>query len=640
MINKTSIFWLFAVVANLSVWGLKGKAEGHCVEVSSVFRTYLYDASSVSGSQLSIPPTSVTISPPSSCAGNQDVLMLQANGGSGEVCRWYISGCGNIFIGEGSVLATSMPAVTTTYYARWESPGDTSSCASATFVVVPLPSAPDSVQASPSVTCAGNPVMLAAWGGSVGTGDVVEWFSDGCGITPVGLGSSVVVNPIATQTYYARTVNACGSSMCKSVVVTISTAPSAPVAINISSDTICKGNQVSLSVIGPPLAEGEQWCWYADGCGLSPVGFGDTIVVTPQQSTLYQVRAESVCGISSCISQSVFVWPLEANAGEDLLIGYGSQASLYGSGLAGSGNYSWQWSPSSQLVNPTIQNPLTVQLMSFTTFTLTVTDLNTQCTANDDVDISINGLPVEVNAGASPTAVCAGEEVFLSAIPMNGSGNYSYSWSSEPPGFYSSEQNPTAIPMASALYSVVVSDGIGLASDTVSITVFPLPQSPALPQGPDTVDYRLSPSSSYWVPTVDNAGAYEWVLDPDSLGIVFQSDTTATIFWQYVGQGVLRCNALNSCGQTTGEALSLIVDYSTSTELLQSSSDVFYPNPVQTTLIVQLSNPSEVCVYSFTGQIVYTSAQALRHIVNMSGLPAGVYLVHTAQRSVLVQKVD
>jgi hypothetical protein len=65
--------------------------------------------------------------------------ILHATGGSGTTLRWYTGFCGNPegIVGTGNNLVVT-PAVTTTYYAQWESPTCPSACASVTVVVQSL----------------------------------------------------------------------------------------------------------------------------------------------------------------------------------------------------------------------------------------------------------------------------------------------------------------------------------------------------------------------------------------------------------------------------------------------------------------------------------------------------------------------
>jgi hypothetical protein len=82
-------------------------------------------------------------------------------------------------------------------------------------------------------------------------------------------------------------------------------------------------------------------------------------------------------------------------------------------------------------------------------------------------------------AEASDDTICSGNTVQLNAIPSGGSGAYSFNWSSFPPGFSSSLQNPIANPTVSTVYYVQVTNSGETLTATVGVTVVPSPQSDA-----------------------------------------------------------------------------------------------------------------------------------------------------------------
>ncbi len=81
----------------------------------------------------------------------------------------------------------------------------------------------------------------------------------------------------------------------------------------------------------------------------------------------------------------------------------------------------------------------------------------------------VNG-SITVTASASPTSLCIGGSSQLNASASGGS-TYTYSWTSNPPGFTSNLQNPTATPTVTTTYKVTVTSDICTASDSVSVTV-------------------------------------------------------------------------------------------------------------------------------------------------------------------------
>jgi hypothetical protein len=90
----------------------------------------------------------------------------------------------------------------------------------------------------------------------------------------------------------------------------------------------------------------------------------------------------------------------------------------------------------------------------------------------------VNG-PATVTAAASPNQVCLGDAVQLTATPSSGSSN-SYSWTSVPAGFTSTQQNPVVNPEVSAMYIVALSADGCQSFDSVSLTVHALPETPVI----------------------------------------------------------------------------------------------------------------------------------------------------------------
>ena len=80
-------------------------------------------------------------------------------------------------------------------------------------------------------------------------------------------------------------------------------------------------------------------------------------------------------------------------------------------------------------------------------------------------------IPLSIVAVANPDTVFPGDSTHLSATPAGGGGTYTFSWTSVPSGFTSTEQNPWAKPLIRTTYAVEVSDGTGTASSNVTVEV-------------------------------------------------------------------------------------------------------------------------------------------------------------------------
>ncbi|MBN1199011.1 MAG: T9SS type A sorting domain-containing protein [Bacteroidales bacterium] len=81
-------------------------------------------------------------------------------------------------------------------------------------------------------------------------------------------------------------------------------------------------------------------------------------------------------------------------------------------------------------------------------------------------------LPLTVHATANPAQITAGDSSHLGVEITGGSGTYTYSWTSNPSGFFSTLSNPWAIPSENTMYIVEVSDGNLTGFDSVEVSVY------------------------------------------------------------------------------------------------------------------------------------------------------------------------
>lgn len=243
-------------------------------------------------------PTSVSASQTTICMGTS--ITLSYTGGSGDTFEWYSSSCGGDAVGSGDNLLVT-PAVTTTYYGRWETATEQSSCESVTVTVIEMPTAPSSLSATLTTLCSGATTILSYSGG---LGDTFNWYSGSCGGTLVGTGNNLMVAPTVTTTYYGQWTNACGSSICLSISITVNPSPEPPTSVGASFTSVCEGGSTVLSYSG---GSGDNFYWYSGSCGGTYEGSGNNLTVYPTSNTTYYGQWSNSCGTSACLSVSVTV---------------------------------------------------------------------------------------------------------------------------------------------------------------------------------------------------------------------------------------------------------------------------------------------------------------------------------------------
>ncbi len=125
-------------------------------------------------------PTNVAASHPQICQGFSENITLTAFGGSGAEIHWYQGSCGSAPIGTGTDLDIAPPAQTTTYFARWETPGcSVSECKSVTITVLPSVQPMVSISASKTEICENETVTFIANTLNGGISPLFQWFKNG-----------------------------------------------------------------------------------------------------------------------------------------------------------------------------------------------------------------------------------------------------------------------------------------------------------------------------------------------------------------------------------------------------------------------------------------------------------------------------
>ncbi|MDP3461865.1 MAG: S8 family serine peptidase [Bacteroidales bacterium] len=175
--------------------------------------------------------------------------------------------------------------------------------------------------------------------------------------------------------------------------------------------------------------------------------------------------------------------------------------------------------------------------------------------------------PMQVTVDISATEICVGETIQLSVEAIDGTGEYTYSWTSDPEGFVSDEQYPQHTPEVATTYFIIVSDGVDEISNEVSVAVYPLPvvalsadqefcgeQSVLLDAGNEGLSYLWSTGETTQTIEVSQAeygfGSHEfWVTVTGPIGCS-DADTTKVSYYEFpavaqLGPDTLLCGNEN-----------------------------------------------------------------------------------------------
>lgn len=189
--------------------------------------------------------------------------------------------------------------------------------------------------------------------------------------------------------------------------------------------------------------------------------------------------------------------------------------------------------------------------------------------------------PLTVTATADDNNLCNGESTWLRATASGGSGSYTYSWTSVPPGFFSSQQNVQISPEISRTYQVTVTSGAQNASSSVAVSVT---QPPVASAGSDTT-YCINVTQIPVEGTASGFGSATWTSTGDG---TFTNPTGLTGFYTpgpsdltmpFVDL-ILTVTAVAPCSGNVTDSVHIVLDPCTGIGgKKQENALKIYPNP-------------------------------------------------------------
>ncbi len=158
------------------------------------------------------------------------------------------------------------------------------------------------------------------------------------------------------------------------------------------------------------------------------------------------------------------------------------------------------------------------------------------------VPVTMHVANAAVSVTADKDSICSGGSTTLHAnVTGGGSGNFIYTWTSDPPGFTSADQNPTVAPLVTTTYFVTATDGTITLQDQITITVVSLPQvnlgedmsvcqggEALLDAGSGFASYLWSNGQTGQSITVTEGGLY-WVEVTNDFGCARRDSVTLTV---------------------------------------------------------------------------------------------------------------
>ncbi|MBS1656441.1 MAG: gliding motility-associated C-terminal domain-containing protein, partial [Bacteroidetes bacterium] len=250
--------------------------------------------------------------------------------------------------------------------------------------------------------CEGDAVTMTA----ASNGDSFSW------IPSSFLSNSSVLNPVAsplvTTEYILKSVKGI-CTLSDTVLVRVN---AAPVAFPGQDETICFGQDASLSGSG-----GVEYKW-SPATYLSNSLIRNPVVFSPDATIVYSLLVKDANGCTSLNNAQVTINvtpPAQIFAGKDTVITMGQPYQLTAQDINNSGFVSYSWSPPFGLDNNRIKNPIAT-INSETTYTVTAVT-SAGCRGSDDIVLKVYKGP-EIYVPSAFTPNNDGRNDILRVMPV------------------------------------------------------------------------------------------------------------------------------------------------------------------------------------------------------------------------------
>lgn len=365
-------------------------------------------------------PLAVAVNPQgaSKCAGETHVFSAGGVGGGAYNYQWQFnngSGWSNI-AGATNALYTLNPianADSGMYRCRVYNFCNSEYSLEANLDVRKSSTPATSLNVSEDTICAGGNTQLSVVGGSLGYGAEWKWYANACGGVgiSVGAGSTIVVSPNTTTTYYARAEGLCGATICRQIQVNVQSPPPNPVP---NDAVVCSTEDVILTAYNV----NGTLTWYSDAALTTVLGTGTPLNIGTQAVGVYNYYAQVVNAkcTTTAVSNTITVEAVPnapSVAGATICAG---QSALLSTSVSSN---TIRWYADAALSNLLYVGTAyaTPVLNTTTQYWVTASSANCESTATA-VTVTVNALPTTPTL--APQTICMGATASLTPTTSGG----------------------------------------------------------------------------------------------------------------------------------------------------------------------------------------------------------------------------
>ena len=242
---------------------------------------------------------------------------------------------------------------------------------------------------------------------------------------------------------------------------------------------VCEGTPTqftSTATTNPLGHEITSYEWdFGDGTTDDTQNPTHTYAAPGTYNVTHTVQTGRRCVDEITLTVTVYTIPTITVTSNPTQVIFGGTATLTANATP-AGNYTYHWEPANMVTNPNSQTTQTVPLTSSQVYTVTVTSVDGGCTSTQQIVVNMEGSDMTATATAEPGEICEDGTTTLHAYPINGTGNYTYTYNWTPANLLNNAnvQHPIASPpLGQTEFSCTISDGIATQIVNVTVTVYP-----------------------------------------------------------------------------------------------------------------------------------------------------------------------
>ncbi len=324
---------------------------------------------------------------------------------------------------------------------------------------------------APTLDCGNPSAILDGSGSSQGPSISYLWSTNETSQT-ITIGSAGTYTLIVTNA-----TNGCSASDAVTVA-SIGNLPDVDIAPPGSLN--CTVTQLQLSATAPTGIEYfYNWAFTGTGTGIvSGPGSLTPTIGSPGTYTLTVTNVQTGCSASESVlvAQNGNLPTAEAGAAQTLLCGQ-SNVLLNGAGSSSGAGFGYVWTTQNgnilqdeATLVPTVNAP--------GTYTLIVTDLQSGCSATDEVQVGQDANAPTADAGAPQTLNCSVQQVQLDGTGSSSGPGITYIWTTSDGTIFSGANTPTPTVTAAGTYLLTVTNTQNNCQTLASVQVTDVAQQP------------------------------------------------------------------------------------------------------------------------------------------------------------------